>query len=173
MKRIISCIVFLLIVSAANAQLYVFGLGVRAGKFNTGVSIKSFFNADNATGLLLDGYYTNIASKGYTVKAILIKQLPFKMPIVQIPLDFIYGGGIHGAYFPYNKQGYYKRRNGEPVYYDKSVVTAGVDATIQIEYQVKKIAPFTIGIDVVPYYEFYNPGPEWIDFGVTVRYVFR
>ena len=94
MKRIISCIIFLLIVSAANAQLYVFGLGVRAGKFNTGVSIKSFFNADNATGLLLDGYYTNIASKGYTVKAILIKQLPFKMPIVQIPLDFIYGGGI-------------------------------------------------------------------------------
>ena len=55
-----------------------------------------------------DGYYTNIASKGCTIKAIHYKQIPFKMPIVQLPLDFIYGGGVHGAYFPYNKQGYYK-----------------------------------------------------------------
>ncbi|MBL0065392.1 MAG: hypothetical protein IPP38_10290 [Bacteroidetes bacterium] len=68
-----------------------------------------------------------LPQKGYTVKAILIKQIPFKMPIVQLPLDFIYGAGVHGAYFPYNKQGYYKRRNGEPLYYDKSVVSAGVD----------------------------------------------
>ncbi|MBK7852383.1 MAG: hypothetical protein IPJ66_14945 [Bacteroidetes bacterium] len=103
-----------------------------------------------------------LPQKGYTVKAILIKQIPFKMPIVQCLLISSMVPEFMELIFPYNKQGYYKRRNGEPLYYDKSVFPP-VHATIQIEYQVKN-GSFTIGIDVVPYYEFYNPGPEWIDF---------
>ena len=53
------------------------------------------------------------------------------------------------------------------------VFVAGVDATVQIEYRVPiKKLPFTIGIDCNPFFQFYHPGPEWIDFGVAVRYVF-
>lgn len=173
MKRILLTVLLFSSFATVRAQLYTFGIGGRAGKFNTGITTKMFFNTDNATGLQLDAYYTNIASKGYTLKGLLIKQMPFKVPIIQLPLDFVYGAGAHLAYFPYEPQGYYKRRNKEAIYYDKSVITAGVDATIQIEYQVKKIAPFTLSIDIVPYYEFYNQGPEFIDFGVSVRYVFR
>ena len=67
----------------------------------------------------------------------------------------------------------YKRSKKEANYYSKSVVSAGFDATIQIEYQVKKVVHITIGIDAVPYFEFLNQGPEFIDFGVSIRYVFR
>lgn len=173
MKKLLMVFIVTAGVNSASAQLYYYGIGVRAGKFNTGISFKGFFNPQNNTGVQLDLSYTNIASGGYTGRALFVKQVPFKLPIVQLPLDFIFGGGGHVGYFPFDPQGYYKRRHGDAVYYDKSVLSAGVDATIQIEYQVKKIAPFTLSIDMIPYFEFYNPGPEYIDFGVTVRYVVR
>lgn len=155
------------------SQLYISGIGLRAGKFNSGITSKFFFYADNNSGMQFDAYYTNIASGGGTLKAFYIKQMPFKIPIIQLPLDFVVGGGVHAGYFPYAPQGYYRRSRKDANYYTKSVVSAGVDATIQIEYQIKKVAPFTIGIDAVPYFEFINQGPEFIDFGVSIRYVFR
>jgi hypothetical protein len=172
-KLIVFVLIGLLAVPAAKAQLYYAAIGGRAGKFNTGITFKYFANTNNAIGYQFDGYYTNIASGGYTAKGFVIKQIPFKLPIVQLPLDFIVGGGAHAGYFPYDPQGYYKRRNGEPEYYSKDVVSAGLDGTIQIEYQVRKVVPLTIGIDATPFFEFLNPGPEWIDFGVSIRYVFR
>ena len=173
MKKTIVLISFCMFIYSASAQLYISGIGIRAGKFNTGITTKYFFIADNNSGMQFDAYYTNIASGGYTLKGFYVKQVPFKIPIIQIPLDFIFGGGLHAGYFPYEKQGYYRRSRKDANYYSKSVVSVGVDATIQIEYQVKKIAPFTIGIDAVPYFEFINQGPEFIDFGVSIRYVFR
>ncbi|MBP6335064.1 MAG: hypothetical protein KA444_06280 [Bacteroidia bacterium] len=172
MKRLITGVLLLLLVTEVHAQLYISGIGVRAGKFNTGITSKFFFYAENNTGMQFEAYYTNIASGGYTFKTFWVKQLPFKIPIIQLPLDFIVGAGAHAGYFPYAEQGYYKRSGKDAVYYSKSVMSVGVDATIQIEYQVKKIAPITIGIDFVPYYEFINQGPEFVDFGVSVRYVF-
>ena len=157
----------------ASAQLYYAAIGGRAGKFNTGVTFKYFANTNNAIGYQIDAYYTNIASGGYTAKGFVIKQIPFKLPIVQLPLDFIVGGGAHAGYFPFDPQGYYKRNGDEADYYEKDVVSVGVDATIQIEYQARKVVPLTIGIDATPFFEFLNPGPEWIDFGVSLRYVFR
>jgi hypothetical protein len=71
-------------------------------------------------------------------------------------------------------KGYYYIENGNAVYYNKNVITAGVNATLQLEYKIPyKIAPFSITIDCVPFYEFVNRGPEFIDFGVSVRYIFR
>jgi len=173
MKKIMLLLLLCIFSLGSYSQLYISGIGVRGGKFNTGITSKFFFYANNNTGLQLDAYYTNIASGGYTVKAFLVQQVPFKLPIVQLPLDFILGGGLHAGYFPFEPQGYYKRSKKEANYYSKSVVSAGFDATIQIEYQVKKVVPITIGIDAVPYFEFLNQGPEFIDFGVSIRYVFR
>ncbi|REJ80042.1 MAG: hypothetical protein DWQ33_13925, partial [Bacteroidetes bacterium] len=149
------------------------GIGLRSGKFNTGITFKNFFATDNATALQLDLYYTNVASGGYTLKGFYIKQIPFNVPIIQLPLDFIFGGGINIGYFPFDPQGYYKREEKDANYYDSSVISVGAGATIQIEYQIKKIAPVTLGIEVVPFYEIINPGPEYVDVGVSIRYVFR
>ncbi|TAH41346.1 MAG: hypothetical protein EYC69_08655 [Bacteroidetes bacterium] len=173
MRKIFIVLVICFFATSAYSQLYISGIGIRAGKFNTGLTSKFFFVANNNSGMQFDAYYTNIASGGYTLKGFFVKQVPFKIPIIQLPLDFVFGGGVHAGYFPFETQGYYRKSKKDANYYDKSVVSVGLDATIQIEYQVKKIAPFTIGIDCVPFFEFMNPGPEFIDFGVSVRYVFR
>ncbi len=177
MKKKISALFFLIAVffnAVAHTNMYYSAFGLRAGKFNSGVSYKHFYGSDNATGIQVDGYITHMADGGFTVKGFYLRQIPFKLPVIQLPLDFIYGFGLHGGYFPVVDRGYYKIRKGEPVYYNKDVFCAGVDATVQIEYQVsRKLAPITVTLDGVPFYEFFNEGPEHIDFGISVRYIFR
>ncbi len=158
----------------AHTNIYYTGIGFRIGKFNSGFSYKHFYNSDNVTAIQVDGYFTHMADGGYTLKGFYLRQIPFKIPIIQLPLDFIYGGGLHVGYFPIEDKGYYKLKDGDAVFYGKSVFTGGVDATVQIEYQVsKKVAPLTVTLDCVPFYELYNRGPEFIDFGLSVRYTFR
>jgi hypothetical protein len=171
-KKILVLIGMFFLLNTTFAQKYYMGIGARAGKFYTGASFKYFFNSTNSTGIQLEAAYANITVGGYNLKGFIIKQIPFKVPIIQLPLDFVYGIGLHAAYFPFEPQGYYKKVDGDAVYYDKEVVTMGVDATIQIEYKIPKV-PFTLTIDVVPFYEFVNRGPEVVDFGVSIRYVFK
>ena len=163
---------FSMMTISSYSQKYYTGIGGRAGKFYTGVSFKHFVNTSNATGIQLEASYANITVGGFNLKGFLIKQLPFKIPIIQLPLDFVYGVGLHAAYFPYEPQGYYKKVNKEAVYYDKAVITVGVDVTAQIEYKIPRV-PVTLTIDFTPFYEFVNRGPEIADFGVSIRYVFK
>ncbi|MBK8363045.1 MAG: hypothetical protein IPN61_09340 [Bacteroidetes bacterium] len=171
-KKIFIILLCTLLSNSTFAQKYYMGIGGRAGKFYTGASFKYFFNSTNSTGMQLEAAYANITVGGYNLKGFIIKQIPFKVPIIQLPLDFVYGAGVHAGYFPFEPQGYYKKVDGNAIYYTKDVVTVGVDATIQIEYKIPRV-PFTLTIDVVPFYEFVNRGPEIVDFGVSIRYVFK
>jgi hypothetical protein len=178
MKKLVVLLFFISFIIVSNAQKYYTGIGLRAGKFNSGITFKHFYAPENRYGIEIGGYYTNIPQGGYTVKGFYLIQNRIKVPIIQIPLDFIFGGGVHGAYFPYkqslNDPGYYKKVDGKKVPYYKSVPVGGVDATVQIEYKIPmRKVPFTLVFDVNPYYEFLNPGPQWLDFGFSVRYVFR
>lgn len=177
MKKIFLVFLLLSLTMTVSARRYYTGIGLRAGRFDFGATFKHFYNTDNATGLQFDAFYGIFGSYGYTVKGYYLKQIPFKIPIIQIPLDLVLGAGLHVSYFPaandngyHNKAGkYYVDDKGFP----KSVLVAGVDATVQLEYRIPiKKVPFTIGIDANPFFEFYHPGPEWIDFGVALRYVF-
>lgn len=171
---------FILLISCSlcsSARRYYTGIGLRADRFGFGATFKHFYNTDNATGIQVDAFYGIFGSFGYTVKGYYLKHIPLKLPIIQLPLDFVFGGGLHVAYFPaandngyHNKAGkYYTDEKGNP----KSVIAAGVDATIQLEYRIPlKHTPFTVGVDCNPFFEFYHPSPEWIDFGVSLRYVF-
>ena len=96
---------------------------------------------------------------GYTGKAFLEDQVTFHIPFIELPLDFVFGGGFQGGYFPYDPPayGYYKIVNGSPDYYKRNVFTAGIAANFGLEYKLKKF-PFTVGIDVVPAYEIYHSG---------------
>ncbi len=172
MKKISTLLFLFFLAFGAFAQQYYSGIGLRVGKFNTGISYKHFMNSDNATGLQLDAYYSNVASGGNTIKGFVIQQTRVKIPIIQLPLDFIYGAGVNVGYFPFEAQGYYKRQKKEANYYSKSVVSAGVDLTVQIEYKIPRV-PATFGIECVPFYEFLHPGPEYIDFGIVLRYVWK
>ena len=177
MKKYLLIILLVSVSLMASARRYYTGIGLRAGRFDFGATFKHFYNTDNATGLQFDAFYGIFGSYGYTIKGYYLKQIPFKIPIIQLPLDLVLGAGLHVSYYPaandngyHNKAGkYYLTEKGDP----KSVFVAGVDATVQIEYRipVKKL-PFTVTIDGNPFFEFYHPGPEWIDFGISLRYVF-
>jgi hypothetical protein len=178
MKKKIALAVLFFAAANSYAIKYHSALGLRFGKFSTGASFKHFYDADNRQGIELNAYYTNIPQGGYTIKGFYVLQNHIKIPIIQLPLDFIFGGGLHVAYFPYhedrNDPGYYRSEGGRKIPYYKSVIVAGVDATVQIEYKIPmRRFPFALSFDVNPFYEVLNRGPEWLDFGFAVRYCFR
>lgn len=172
MKKLTVVLIISILSVSASAQKYNLGIGGRVGKFHSGLSLKFFSNTDNATGFQIEAMYANIASGGLVAKGFFIKQLPFKVPIIQLPLDLVLGAGAHVGFFPYASQGYYKIVDGEADFYKSAVLTLGVDATAQIEYKIPRV-PITFTIDVTPFYEFVNKGPEIVDFGVSLRYVFK
>ena len=167
-RLLMSAAMTLFISAAAQAQYYT-GVGLRLGKFASGVSVKYFFDANNASAIELIAAKTKTAKGGYIATALYECQTPITMPILQIPLDIVFGGGVHGGYFP---EGYYKLRDGEIYVYGDKVYTAGIDAILGLEYKVP-VAPFTIGVDCMPFYDILNPGPEFIDFSLVIRYVFE
>src|SRR5258705_1851961 len=118
--------------SESSGQLYYTGIGLKVGKFNSGITFKRFFDADNSVAMQVDLCFTHIADDGITLKAFYLRQMPFKMPIIQLPLDLILGAGMHVGFFPYRTEGggYYKIVDGERVAYNKDVATVGVDGTV-------------------------------------------
>jgi len=173
-----TALIFLLIlfhIHVLQAQPYNIAIGARFGKLNNGVTVKGFFPRNENVGIEAQLYSTlQAAQYGYSIKGFVFNQSTFKVPFIELPLDFIIGGGLQFGYFPYDAPGYYKIVNGLPEYYGKSVVTLGVAANIALEYQFKKRnLPFAIGIDAVPAYDFIHPGPDWFDFGVDFRYLIR
>lgn len=161
---------------------YKTGVGIRAAKIANGINVKHFLSIEHQIGLEFYGGYTREAHGGYFGKLFLFKQasiqkssIPFPLRYIfrqsrlQIPLKFIYGGGIHAGYF---EKRFYRIRNGDVVRYSDNTISMGVDVTCGLEYNTRKL-PVTIGIDVTPFYSFINPGPEWLDMGVNVRYIFR
>ncbi|HRH64877.1 MAG TPA: hypothetical protein PLU53_01130 [Bacteroidia bacterium] len=147
---------------------YVTSFGARVGKFATGASLKHFFDARGNVGFEIWGTITREANSGYMGKAFFVKQLPIMDSKLQIPVDVVIGIGGHFGLF---KDNYYRIKNGEPEYYHHNALNAGIDAQFGLEYNSRRV-PVTVGIDVNPYYGLLNPGPEWLDMGLTVRFKF-
>jgi hypothetical protein len=175
MKRRFLLIAFFILSFSCSQAQYQMAIGALFGKLNNGVTFKYLFNEDEGMGLEFQAYSSLVAAqRGYTVKGFLNDEIPFKIAFLQLPLDFIGGGGFQVGYFPYSAPGYYKIVDGNPDYYGKSVVTLGVAANIGIEYKVRKRnLPLAVGVDAVPSYDFVHPGPDWFDFGVNIRYYIR
>jgi hypothetical protein len=110
--------------------------------------------------------YTKEGNDGYTARAFVIKQQSIFNSMLQIPVDFVVGAGVHGGYF---KDRYYDKVEGNAKYYTENTYAAGIGATVQLEYNSKRF-PMTLGVDAHPFYNILSPGPEWIDFGVNLRY---
>jgi hypothetical protein len=169
MRIILVCAVFILASFCSHAQYHA-AIGGRVAKFNSGLSMKYFFDNDNATGISLLIAHSKIAEGGWVISPMYINQKPFHIPIIQLPLDFIAGVGMHVGYY-HTK--YYKIVDGLPDYYKNNTITVGVDALIAIEYQVPiDWLPIAIGIEAQPFFEFVNRGPEFLDFGASLKYVF-
>ena len=169
MKIIFLFIIIMFIGISGHAQYHA-AIGGRVAKFNSGLSMKYFFNPDNASGISLLVAHSKIAEGGWVISPMYIQQKPFHIPIIQLPLDFIIGAGMHVGYY-HTK--YYKIVDGLPDYYKNNTVTVGIDVLFAIEYQVPiDWLPIAIGIEAQPFFEFVNRGPEFLDFGASLKYVF-
>lgn len=174
MKRVflISCLIAVFAIcntATVNAQ-YVTGIGLRGGKFNSGVSFKYFFDANFHNGI--EGLIARSkigTDYGWVAKGFYVLQLPLMDARLQAPFDIVFGGGVHGGYY---KSGYYYIENDQQVPYAMDVYTFGFDALIALEYKLP-IANLTLTADCNPFIEVVNKGPENLDFGLSLRYVFR
>ena len=173
MKKYFTKFVFLLIVNlysiAPCKAQYATGFGLRVGKFATGFDMKHFFDQYQTTGIEFFAGFTQEANSGYLAKLFFVKQKPLRDSRLQVPTKAIFGVGAHAGYF---KDPYFTIKEGQAVYYPENSFSFGIDGTFGLEYNSRKL-PFTVGVDATPYYTFFNPGPAWIDFGLTVRYIFR
>ena len=170
MKKIFSILflVSVICISSIVKADYTTSFGAHVGKFASGASLKHFFDANGSTGFEIWGTITREANSGYMGKAFFVKQVTIFNSKLQIPVDMVFGVGGHFGLF---KDNYYHIVKGEPEYYEHNALNAGIDAQFGLEYNSRRV-PITVGIDVNPYYGLLNPGPEWLDVGLNVRFKF-
>jgi hypothetical protein len=168
MKRLLLMFIAVSIVSVAAAQDYIFAIGVKAGKFSSGVSGKYFFQTTNSTAI--EGNLTFKKNFGTAMVTLFLdKHFQLRNSQMQIPLDCILGAGVHAAYY---KPGYYRIKDGGmDAYYDEGV-TLGIDAKLGLEHPFS-FMPLTIGIEAIPFLDIINPGPEFMELAVVLRYAFN
>jgi hypothetical protein len=163
--KFIACLSVCIFLTTSTKADYRTAVGIRVGKFMSDIELKHFYNGNRFVGMEFKTGITKEAFGGYKAKAFYVAQFPLRNSMLQIPVDIVIGAGGHGGYF---KERYYKVVDGDPVYYKDNTFCAGPDAKIELEYNTRKF-PITVSIDCNVFYSLYNPGPEWIDFGLTLR----
>lgn len=162
--------------SGGSGAGYQTGLGVRAGGYSSGLTIKHFLGDKN--NVAVEGLITSeYKARGGRLTLLLEKHHPIKE---LKGLQFYYGAGAHlGAYrgrYYFRDYRYYKGRKYDQyyVYYDDDhlYVTPGADLILGLEYKMEDL-PFVVGVDYKPFFEvfdgyagFYN------DAAVSLRFTF-
>jgi hypothetical protein len=168
MKKLVTFFYFILhfaVVNSVQAQ-YATALGGRIGKFSSGIDFKHLSGRSHDYGFELFAGYTNEAHGGYMSRAFFVKQFGLRNSMLHIPLYMIVGVGGHAGYYPHR---FYSVKEGIFKYYNDNTVSAGVDTDLGLEWNSREY-PFTVGIDVNPYYSLLNPGPEILDVSFVVRF---
>jgi hypothetical protein len=151
--------IFILTCNTASAQSYNNGIGLRLG-YNTGITFKHFLSSGKALEFIGTSRYRQ---RGFTLTVLYEKHAP---ALKVENLKWFYGIGGHigtfnGFYYP-DRKGRYN--------YGSRVYTAGIDGILGLEYQITEI-PFTIGIDIKPFFDLYNPGYGYLDGALSIRYI--
>lgn len=156
-----------------GAAGYKTGIGLRGG-WEGGLTIKHFLQSHRAV--------EGIFSRGWGYGGVRITGLyEIHKPFPGANgLDWFYGVGAHVGF--YNEHYYgYKCYNGG--YYDRDgdwhpgkcrdrYTTIGIDGILGLEYQFNEI-PFTIGIDIKPYFDLVGRGDHFGDGALTIRYTIK
>ena len=160
--------------SEESSSNYKTGIGLRAG-FESGLTLKHFIKTNNALeGILSRGW----GYGGFRITGLYEFQKSF--PDAQ-GLNWFVGIGAHiGAYngnyygyYGYSGTGYYdKHGKWHSTGYRNSYTSAGLDLIIGIEYQFAN-APFTIGLDLKPYFDLYGPSSHYVDGALSIRYILK
>ena len=142
---------------AQDGGQYKDALGVRIGIY-PGVSYKHFFSNVTAFELLAQAKHKGVIGT-------LLYQAHWQA-FGSERLRWILGFGGHVGSFG---AGELEDPDGEP--YEKDVITLGVDAILGVEYFFED-APLTFGLDLKPFADLVNPGPDFFDAALTIRYAF-
>lgn len=159
--------------SSGGMSGYKTGIGLRGG-FEGGLTIKHFIKSDRALeGILSRGW----GYGGARITGLYEIHKPF--PGAK-GLDWFYGAGAHigfynGDYYGYRSYngGYYdKDGDWHPDGYRRNYVTFGIDGILGLEYQFNEI-PFSVGLDIKPYFDFVGRGDHFGDGALSIRYTIK
>ena len=146
-KIILFFFVMAMTATALRAQDYNWGVGIRGGLRDSGLSVKGSLGGGN----MLEGILG--FDRGTNVYLLYQRNVPLDGK----GLNFYYGAG--GNVGEWKKNGHGK-------------FTMGIDGVIGSEYKIDG-APIVLGIDYKPCLNFIgNTGFQWYDFGFNVRVVF-
>jgi len=161
---------------AANAG-YQTGIGLRAGGYSSGLTIKHFLSGKN--NVAIEGLVTTeYRARGARFTLLLEKHVPIKD---LKGLQFYYGAGGHlGAYRGrYYFEDVRFRRGKDYGYYrvvylddDRARVAGGADLVLGLEYKMDDL-PFVLGFDYKPFFEVFNGYTGFYhDAAVSLRFTF-
>lgn len=167
----------LLTAPAAYAQKggYTTGIGLRAGGYSSGLTVKHFLSGKNNVafeGLLTREY----RARGGRLTLLLEKHLP----VSDIKgLQFYYGAGGHlGAYdgrYYFLDRRYYRGRDRDDLRrFDdgRTYVAFGADLILGLEYKFPDL-PFVAGVDYKPFFEVFDGYTGlYSDAAFSLRFVF-
>ena len=152
LKTFLFAALLLLSASTVSAQSYGTGIGARLGFFN-GVTVKHFVSPNNAVEGIVNFRWGG---------AIITGMYEWQQPILSAPgLDYYLGIGAHLGVF--DKDDY--------KWDDASSEIIGADIVAGLEYTFPT-APFTIGIDYKPAFNFIGDSHVWAD-GIALNLRFN
>jgi hypothetical protein len=154
--------------NSGGGQDYNTGIGVRLGGLTSGITVKHFTNPSTALEGILSFGYRSFVITGLYEKHLDINTAP--------GLKWLYGIGGHIGFFRYG--GYYYwvgyDHKGHPYYTQypgETSAVAGIDFILGLDYKFNN-APFNIGLDVKPFFDFFNGPSGYFDGALSVRFVF-
>lgn len=177
--KFLYCLAFLLLLTApaAHAQKggYTTGIGLRAGGYSSGLTVKHFLSGKN--NVAFEGLVTReYRARGGRLTLLLEKHLP----VSDIKgLQFYYGAGGHvgaydGSYYFLDRRYYRGRDKDEIKHYDdgRTYVAFGADLILGLEYKLPDL-PFVVGVDYKPFFEVFDGYTGlYSDAAFSLRFVF-
>jgi len=157
MKKIVmTLLIVFCLVSVSNAQDYKTGIGARLG-FDQGLTIKHFVSQKSAFEFLLATRW-----RGFDITGLYeIHNQAFDTE----RLKWYYGLGAHVGFW----NGDYTRGWGDP---GTDYTVIGIDGILGLEYSFTE-APFNIGLDWKPVYNFVGYSGFWANGGaLSIRFIF-
>jgi hypothetical protein len=155
MKRLLSLYLFISLLSAASAQNYNTGLGVKFGGIQ-GISVKQLVASDAAVEIV-------VGSRWGGIEALVLYEIHAAAFDVD-GLFWYYGGGGHIGFWEGHRHSPWNRGHS-------SFVGLGLDGVVGIEYQIEAV-PITLSLDLVPAFNLGGYNGFWMDGGLGIRYVF-
>ena len=152
--------------TGAKAQDYKNAIGLRGG-LGSGITFKHFIKETAAIEVILSSYYY------YQGANLTVLYEKHKYAFGTKEFRWLYGAGAHVGFFRGNDYWYryHDFDHGYDNYYadNRRLVNIGIDAILGLEYKITEI-PFTIGVDIKPYFDLIYFGNNYLDGALSVRY---